>query len=52
MNEREETLLDLFRRLAPDDQDEALDYMDWLVESAGERKCTGDYYSGHSVSWN
>jgi hypothetical protein len=52
MNEREEMLLEFFRRLAPDDQDEALDYMDWLVESVEERKGVGDGFFGYSASWN
>ena len=46
MNEREEKLLDLFRWLSREDQDEALDYLDWLVESVDERRMVGDVFEG------
>ena len=41
MNEREERLLELFRKLSTDDQDEALDYLEWLTESVDERRTVG-----------
>ena len=44
MTEREGILLDLFRRLSVEDQNEALDYLDWLVESVYERRTVVDRF--------